>query len=400
MTPSLSELYFSKRTNWLLANNELTSTLENLLNEGKPILDLTESNPGECGFTYLNPALVESLNDSKNLAYKPHPQGLTQAREALVKYYSEKGISIDKNDMFLTASTSEAYSYLFRLLFNPEEHVLLPRPSYPLFTYLLDLNDINYDFYSLEYDNNSWHINFDDIEQSITNETKAIILVNPNNPTGSFIKREELEKLNQICASKYITIISDEVFSDFAFTTDASRVSLINNAQALTFVLGGISKMLGLPQMKLSWILTSGPALLVEEAKKRLEIIGDTYLNVNTPVQNSLVQWIPMRSRIQEEISVRIKRNYQFALSAAKEVLSVEMFKSEGGWYLIGRIPSLKSEEDWVLTFLKEDYVFVHPGYFFDFEEESYIVMSLLTPPATFEEGFKRILKRISKEES
>ncbi|OGX38315.1 MAG: hypothetical protein A3D87_01920 [Omnitrophica WOR_2 bacterium RIFCSPHIGHO2_02_FULL_50_17] len=384
---------FAKRTDWPLSSNRITVAMEDLRRDGAAVLDLTESNPTRCGFAFPNEMILKSLGNEDNLRYEPLPQGSVRAREAVGGYYMAKGFDVSVENIILTSSTSEAYSYLFRLLVNAGERVLFPRPSYPLFQFLGDLNDVHLDFYTLTY-TDRWGMDFDQIRRNIQTDTRALVLVNPNNPTGSFVAKKEKEWLNALCRERNLSIICDEVFGDFPLDPTAQGVSLVNNGDVLTFVLGGLSKTLGLPQMKLSWIILSGPAALVKTARERLEIIADTYLSVSAPVQNSLERWLPLKDQIQGGMRARLKRNLQFLKEKARGG-PCRLFEPEGGWYAVLKIPPTLSEEEWVLKFLRKDRVFVHPGYFFDFDDEAFIVVSLLPPEEVFEAGISRVLKRM-----
>jgi alanine-synthesizing transaminase len=386
---------FARRTNWPLTANALTTVLEGFRDQNIPVLDLTESNPTRCGFSYPDESLIRSLADGENATYQPAPHGHRRAREAVCADYKDKGFDISPERIFLTASTSEAYSYLFRLLANPSDQVLFPQPSYPLFAFLGDLNDCLMDTYPLHYDGR-WRIDLPKVSAIVRHDTKAIVLVNPNNPTGSFVRREELEELNFLCRQNNTALICDEVFADFAFDRKEHYPSLVDNKEVLTFVLGGISKTLGLPQMKLSWIVMNGPEELVKRANSRLEIIADTYLSVNTPVQNALPVWLSLRKRIQAEIHQRLRGNYNFLIHAAQNAEGCELLMTEGGWYAIVKIPNKYSEEEWTLSFLEKEHVLVHPGYFFDFDTEAFIVISLLPPENIFQDGIKRIFCHIT----
>jgi len=389
---------FAKRTDWKLTANQLTLRRKALEDKGVPILDLSESNPTRCQFKYLSTELLKPLTAAQNLSYDPDPRGLLETRKTIADYYRAKQIFVDPNQIFLTASTSEAYSFLFRLLLNPGERILVPRPGYPLFNFLTDLNDIEMDLYSLRYEG-KWHIDFQELRQACRPETKAVILVNPNNPTGSYLKRQELAALVQLAKKKNLILICDEVFSNYSFLEDPERaVSTVNTKEVLTFTLEGISKTFGLPQMKLAWIVASGPEVLVEQATERLEMISDTYLSVSTPIQRALPTWIALQEKIQKEIIARLRENQTFLSETLTRFPSSQVLKAEGGWYAVIRIPRIRSEEEWALEFLERDHVFVHPGYFFDFEEEAYLILSLLPPPRTFQEGVLRILSRIEKE--
>lgn len=389
---------FSRRTNWPLESNRLTVDLESLRDKEIPVLDLTESNPTRCGFSYPQAEILKSLTKENNLSYKPAPRGDLAAREAVSRYYSERGSAISPERIFLTASTSEAYSYLFRLLANPSDHVLFPHPSYPLFSFLGNLNDVRMETYPLIY-NGKWNIDLKNTQHLFCDDTRAFVLVNPNNPTGSFVRRGELEEINALCRQRNTALICDEVFADFVFDRDHDRVSLVDNDHVLTFVLGGISKTLGLPQMKLSWIIMNGPQDLVRKAGLRLEVIADTYLSVNTPIQNALPLWLSHRKEIQEGINARIRRNYSFLKEQTEKSRDCELLATEGGWYAVLKIPDTYNEEEWALAFLNGDHVFVHPGYFFDFDNEAFIVVSLLPCEDIFQDGITRILARISKGE-
>ena len=387
-------MIFSKRTNWELSSNQLMIALKRLHEENVTVFDLTESNPTHCGFSYPN-EILPVLANTNNLNYEPATQGLLRAREVISDYYKSKNVDVSSENIFLTASTSEAYTYLFRLLTNPQDHVLFPKPSYPLFQFLCDLNDITMDYYSLVYDGKEWKIDFDSLERNMSQQTKAIVLVNPNNPTGSFVSQEELVKLNKFCLKHPCAIISDEVFADYGFTASSDDISLVNNRDVLTFVLGGVSKTLLLPQMKLAWMIISGPQDFFSQAKARLEIIADTYLSINAPTQNALQPWFNLRETIQQQIKARLIDNLHFIHEEIKTSPHCSLFEVQAGWYVILKVPTVLSEEEWVLIFLQQDHVLVHPGYFFDFEEEGYLVLSLLPEEKVFKEGIKRILKRI-----
>ena len=383
-----------------MTQNELLSRLDEIRKDGQEIIDLTESNPTRCQIFYPKEKILKRLSSPKNIIYDPSPRGNLSARQAVAQYYKNKNFKVSPGQIFLSASTSEAYTFLFRLLANPGERALFPRPSYPLFEFLVELNDIKMDTYPLVYKPKEgagrWMIDLPELARGIQSTTKAIVLVNPNNPTGSFIKEQELAELNKICAKHNIALISDEVFMDYRFQeSNAPVLSLVENSEALTFAMGGLSKTLALPQMKLSWIIMNGPEELVSQASERLEIILDTYLSVNTPVQNALEEWLSWQPQINRDILGRIRTNRQFLIEQLKDFPACEYLESEGGWYAIIQLPKGRTEETWVLDFLNEDRVFVHPGYFFDFFEEPYIVVSLLPIVDQFQTGIKRILLRV-----
>jgi len=366
---------FSSRLDWNLQTNRLSA----LLKTKQRVLDLTESNPTRAGFEYPGERILDALADPRVLRYDPEPRGLLSAREAVAGYYGDVPVS----RILLTASTSEAYAYLFKLLCDPGDEILSPRPSYPLFEFLARLESVRVVQYPLRYDG-VWHIDFDALERAITPRTKAIVVVNPNNPTGSFLKREEWSRLQRFG----LPILSDEVFSDYAFSPDDSRMRSLTNAPgALTFSMSGLSKIAALPQMKLGWIVATGPGH--EAALERLELIADTYLSVATPVQIALPRLLEASVALRRQILDRTRSNLAL-LRRSTVPLHVE-----GGWYATLQIPRTKSEEDWAISLLDRRDVLVQPGFYFDFESEAFLVLSLLTPPEIFAEGLKRLLEEI-----
>ncbi len=395
---------FSNRTDWKLQLNRLTTTLQEMHQKREEVLDFTQSNPTLCNFRYLSKELLAPLTDSVNLSYDPSPKGMLKAREAVREYYSKREIQIHPEQIFLTSSTSEAYSFLFRLLCDPEDHLLVPRPSYPLFDYLAGLNDVILDSYRLVYQHQKWKIDRESLEAKIQPNARGIILVHPNNPTGSFIKKGELAVVNRLAEKHQLALICDEVFSDYSFCEGGiseTRVkSLAGNEKVLTFTLGGISKAIGLPQMKLAWIVVSGATHLRQTAIARLEVIADTYLSVNTPSQNALAKWLGLTPQIQKEIMDRVLANRRFLLEQCRDFQTVEYLEGEGGWYAVLRIRGMTKfalanfEEKWVLSLLRQERVLVHPGYFFDFEEEGMIVLSLITPHEVFQKGVTRLIAK------
>ncbi len=356
------------------------------------MLDLTESNPTRAGFEYPESEITEALADPSALRYEPTPRGLPSAREAVSRYYAERGVEIRASRILLTASTSEAYAYLFKLLADPGDEVLAPQPSYPLFEFLAGLESVTIRPYPLRYDG-VWHVDFDALERAVTQGTRALVVVNPNNPTGSFLKREEAERLDRFSAQHGLAILSDEVFSDYGFGDDAARVTtLAGSCEALTFSMSGLSKIAGLPQMKLGWVVVSGPAH--EGAMESLEWIADTYLSVATPVQAALPRLLEVSQTVREQIRRRTAANLSW-LSDRTAGSSANVLGIEGGWYAVLQIPRTRSEEDWVTALLRECDVLVQPGFFYDFESEAFLVLSLLTEPATFAEGVRRILANL-----
>ena len=391
---------FASRTNWKLTENQLAQKLTALHNSGIKLLDLTESNPTKCAFAYPS-EILRPLPNKSNLEYTPDPKGIKLARNAITKYYKEKGVRIGPEQIILTASTSEAYSYLFRLLANPGDHVLSPSPSYPLFDFLSDINDVILDRYLLR-EEADWSIDFESLTSKCQAKTKAIILVHPNNPTGSYVKPNELQKLNRLAQQKEVAIICDEVFLDYALNErpSGSIQSLAGNKEALTFVLSGISKIIGFPQMKLGWIVVNGPNKLVETALKRLEMVSDTFLSVNSPAQNSLPHWLSMRQKIQSQIIKRIAQNKKALSAALQNSNHCQILNADGGWCTILRLPQSIDEEACVLELLEKEHVLAHPGYFFDFENGSHLVLSLLPPPTIFKKGIFRIAHYLYQNES
>jgi len=381
---------FADRTKWNLAPNRLSEALAQQRAAGKPLFDLTVSNPTECGFKYDEYAILEALRNPAVLEYKPVPRGLISARHAVCEYYAQHACNVNAEDIFLTTSTSEAYSYVFRLLCNPGEEILIPEPSYPLFDFLADIQDVKPARYPLVYDH-GWQVDFHALEQAITPRTRAIVAVHPNNPTGHFTKRAEAEKLNAICAERGLALIVDEVFLDF-FLGVERPATFAGNSDALTFTLSGISKICGLPQMKASWLVVSGPQAQKNEAKARLEIIADTFLSMNAPVQLALPSFLKRRGTFQEQLMERVRRN----LGELDRQLSLERVCSrlevEGGWYVVLRVPATHLDEDLVLALLKEKGVYVHPGHFYDFSHDGFLVVSLICDEKEFGIGLKSLL--------
>jgi alanine-synthesizing transaminase len=357
---------FSARLPHEIRPNALTELLVQKRLSGVPVLDLTESNPTHAGIEY--PAgFLQSLAAEAAVRYEPEPFGLPSARETIAREYCAP---FDR--VVMAASTSEAYSWLFKLLCDPGDEVLVPRPSYPLFEYLAALESVKVRHYGLFYDH-GWFIDFHTMKQAINERTRAIVLVNPNNPTGHFLRRHELAEL----VSFGLPVISDEVFRDYQLNPMADSVLTLQDVdEVLVFILNGLSKTVGLPQMKLAWMIANGPAGQVREALARLEMIADTYLSAGTPVQCALASLLELKGPVQRQIVERLRGN--LALVQALDV--------EAGWYAI-----LRKEEGAELRLLREHDVLVQPGYFYDFESSGYIVVSLLTAPETFREGLRRL---------
>jgi alanine-synthesizing transaminase len=381
---------FADRTKWNLAPNRLSETLARHRAAGKPLIDLTVSNPTECGFAYEERAILEALGNPEALRYRPVPRGLVSARQAVCEYYAEHRAAVGVDDIVLTTSTSEAYSYVFRLLCNPRDEILIPAPSYPLFDFLGDIQDVKLVRYRLLYDH-GWQIDFHALEQAITRRTRAVIVVHPNNPTGHFTKSAEMEKLNAICAARRLALIADEVFLDF-YLNEERPVSFAGNRHALTFTLSGISKICGLPQMKAAWVVTGGPPELKKEALGRLEVIADTYLSMNAPVQLAMPSFLAQRRAFQEQLMARVRRNLaelDRQLASQKVCSRLEI---EGGWYAVLRVTATRSDEELALCLLNEKGVYVHPGHFYDFPRDGFPVFSLISTEKEFQEGLLRVL--------
>jgi hypothetical protein len=379
---------FTKRTNWNTRPNAIAKKVAEIRASGASVLDLTETNPTRCGFTFYRQDLLQSLTQDEALVYDPDPRGLVQTREAIAAYYTRGGHTIDPEHLFVTAGTSEAYGHLFRLLLEPGECILVPTPSYPLLEFLADIHDVRLKPYPLHYDDRWWP-DLDALRDAIDDACRAIVAIHPNNPTGSYLDSRELEELGAIAAASDLALIVDEVFFDYPMDDDAKARS-VANGEALTFTLNGISKTLGLPQMKLSWMVASGPDELVEAACDRLEVIADTALSVSTPIQLAACDWLSRASHFSAEILERVRSNYAcLSTCAGLDALSVE-----GGWSAILRIPRTCPEEQFVLDLLEQDHILVDPGSFYGFASEGYVVVSLLPEPGVFQDGIRRLAAR------
>ena len=388
-------MVFSTRLPADLTANRLSAALAATRAAGRPVLDLTESNPTRAGFRYPD-HLLRPLGDQRGLLYRPQPLGLAAAREAVASDFGRRGLSVDPERIALTASTSEAYSLLFKILCEPGDEVLTPRPSYPLFEHLTRLDAVTAVPYDLEY-HGSWSIDIAGVEAALTDRTRAMLLVNPNNPTGNFVCSDEVDELSRLCAGRGVALISDEVFADYPLQAPHLPVgSLAGLTNGLGFTLGGLSKSIGLPQAKLGWIAVSGGEVIVEEALRRLELACDTYLSVSTPVQAAAAELLEGGGAIRDQIRERIADNYVWLRSQVTSHPACDVLRSDAGWHAVMQVPTLSSEEALVLTLLREPGVLVHPGYFFDFPAESFLIVSLLTPVATFRDGISRILRHFA----
>jgi aspartate/methionine/tyrosine aminotransferase len=383
---------FSERTHWNLAENELTAAIRQRRASGLELFDLTLSNPTHCGFNYNAAAILAPLHNPTALEYEPHPFGMATAREAVARYYSDVAASISPDRICLTTSTSEAYSFLFRLLCNPGDEVLVASPSYPLFDYIARLDDVRLMEYPLLYDPNAdlatgegWSIDLHALEAAITSSTRAIILVHPNNPTGNFASQLERAELETLCAARGLALIVDEVFLDYAITEPQPSFAA-GESRCLTFILSGISKVCGLPQMKASWIAARGPSTLVDEAMQRIEIIADTFLSMNAPVQHALPVWLETRHALQHQIRERIRANLA-VLDSHLQGTAVQRLAMQGGWTAVLRVPLTVHGREFVDAALDRG-VLVQPGDFYGLGDAR-VVVSLLTPPDIWAEGLK-----------
>jgi len=386
---------FSRSTNWNLTPNALTQALNDKRAEGAEILDLTISNPTECGFSYNRDAILAALAQNEAVTYQPNPQGLESARRAVALYYAARNLEIPIHEMFLTASTSEAYSFLFRLLCDAKtnEEILIPSPGYPLFDFLADIHNIKLVRYPCLYDH-GWQIDFPALQKLVTPHTRAIVIVNPNNPTGHYFRASQLHELHEVCLGHEIAIISDEVFLDFPCEADHEPHTFASHHKQLTFTLSGISKICGLPQMKLSWIVVTGQEDLRAEAIGRLEALADVYLSVSTPTQLALPQFLDQRLAFQTQVPERIRTNlHELDSQLGARPTPISRLKVEAGWNVVLRIPSTQSDEQFAIDLLRRENVQIHPGHFYDFSADNYAVLSLIVPEEIFTEGISRLLR-------
>ena len=384
---------FSQRTNWKLTPNPHAQALEQLRAAGTPILDLTASNPTHCGFVYDGATILGAFRKPEALTYDPQPQGLLPAREEVSRYYlQDHHAAVNPESIVLTTSTSEAYSYVFRLLCNPHDEILVPKPSYPLFEFLADLHDVTLIPYALEYAH-GWFIDFHSLIRALTPRTRAILLVHPNNPTGSYLQAEEAHRLSKLCRERDLSLIVDEVFLDYPFAGDP-RATFAANQEALTFTLSGLSKVAALPQMKVAWVATTGPESLVHPALERLEVIADTYLSLSAPTQWAFPTLLEQRRSLQPQILRRVRENRAHLQALVSQHPSWELLGADGGWYAVLRLPAGFSDEEFAVELLQVHHVLVHPGHFYDFGGDDFLVISLLTPPDVFVEGTSRLIQR------
>ena len=448
---------FSERTNWKLAQNRFTQAVDEVRAGGARLLDLTVSNPTRAGLHYDEPAILGALASRLALDYDPQPKGLLLAREAVSGYYrnrsgrgetdvasnvSTSASEVDPERIVLTTSTSEGYSFVFRLLCNAGDELLVPKPSYPLFEFLADLQDVRLVPYPLIYDH-GWQMDFPSLEKAVTERTRGVVVVHPNNPTGSYVKAGEVEMLNAFCRGHGLAVIADEVFLDYGLETSGAkapaqeernrsaesaappkigpcdvalpansrslhapvdrhspihrlgrddRASFAGNEDVLTFTLSGLSKIVALPQMKVAWVVTSGPRELASAAIGRLEVIADTYLSMNAPIQWALPTLLEQRKDIQRQLVERVQRNLAELDRRLAEQKACSRLAVEGGWYAVLRVPVTRSDEELAIELVRGKSVLVHPGHFYDFPADGYLVLSLITAEGEFGEGIGRVL--------
>ncbi len=385
---------FSSRTPASYEPNRLTVVAERLRAAGARVLDLTLSNPTRAGLPYPEAEILAALGDARSLRYEPTAKGLLEAREAVAAWHARQGVVAHPEQMLLAASTSEAYGWLFKLLCEPGDAVMAPRPSYPLFECLATLDGVRTVQYPL-LEELRWGVDLAELERHLDERARAVILVNPNNPTGTYVKRGEWMKLQEFAAMRGLALIVDEVFFDYAWDEDGRRVSSLEGPHlALTFTLSGLSKIAALPQMKLGWVHVAGPEEARREALERLEWIADSYLPVSAPVLHAAERWLEWTPVVQEAIQERVWRNRVVLREAVPEGSAWRVMPAEGGWVAVLDAPRIHSEEEWALEFLEQHLVQVQPGYFFDFQREALLAVSLLTREEEFREGLGRLSKR------
>ena len=370
--------------------NALSRALARLRRDGIEVVDLTQSNPTRAGFDY-PPDLLRPLADARALLYDPHPFGLRSAREAVANDCARRGATVAVDSVVLSASTSESYAWLFKLLCNPGESVLVPQPSYPLFEHLTRLEGLHVSTYALHY-HGRWEIDVSSAAAA-PGTTRAMLVVSPNNPTGSFVTPRELEQITALCRRRGWALIVDEVFADYALDEPAPLTDVAARADVLTFTLGGASKALGLPQVKLGWTIVGGPPAERDAALAGLELVADTFLSVGTPVQVAAPALLRRGAAIRAAIHARVRENLSRAREIAARYPSCELLRVEGGWCAPVRVPATHSEEALVLELLERERILVHPGYFFDFAHEAFVVVSLLPEDNVFVEAFDRTLR-------
>ncbi len=403
--------HFSRRTDWPTGPNALTEAWTACRARNVNAIDLTVSNPTAVGLEYPRELLVAALGDPRALRYEPLPRGLPVALEAVARALSRESSIASPDSLVLSASTSEAYAWLMKLLTERGDKLLVPRPSYPLLEFLGGLEEVELTPYPLEYDG-AWRIDLHALEAGITPRTRAVVVIHPNNPTGSFVSREEARALGELCARHGLALISDEVFLEYPFApppsnseangesggTSSPAASLAREGlPCLTFCLGGLSKSAALPQLKLGWIEVAGPPPLKRSALDRLEVIADTYLSVNTPVQWALPELLASRHLVGDQIRRRIRANYAALATCLGPRSPIELLAAQAGWSAVLRLPEIRSEEEWTLALIEQESLLVHPGYFLDFTRGAYWVLSLLPPEPIFAEACARAIAMVER---
>jgi len=388
---------FSQRTDWKLTPNRFTEAQQEMRAAGMEVLDLTVSNPTRAELHYDEEAIMQALINPAALDYDPQPKGLRAAREAVASYYRKQHeeFDVDPESVVLTTSTSEGYSYVFRLLCNPEDEILVPKPSYPLFEFLADLQDVKLVPYPLLYDH-GWQIDFPSLYKAVSHRVRAVVVVHPNNPTGSYVDDAERTSLNKFCREYNLALIVDEVFLDYAHD-GAARPTFATNREVSTFTLSGLSKISGLPQMKLAWVVASGPDDQVGAALGRLEVIADTYLSMNAPIQLAAPALLEQRHTIQPLLLDRVRANLGEMDRLLSRQQACQRLEVEGGWNAVLRVPATQSDEDLAIEILRKVSVLVHPGHFYDFPRDGYLIVSLITPTEQFREGIKRVVELLGR---
>ena len=373
--------------------NALSKAVAALRSERVPIVDLTESNPTRTAIPYPD-TLLESLVDSRALRYEPHPFGLPSARDAVAADQRRRGARVDSARVVLTASSSEAYSWLFKLLCNPGDGVLVPQPSYPLFEHLTALDGVRLHPYALEY-HGRWTIDIDAIATA-PDGIRAVLVVSPNNPTGSYLDEDQFRRLSNVCRERRWALIADEVFADYPLDVTNPLTDIAARDEVLSFTLGGLSKSVGLPQLKLGWCIAGGPQPERDAALSALELIADSYLSVGTPVQVALPELLDRGAAIRAAIQERLRQNLAALNAAVGRHAACDLLRTEGGWSAVLRVPAIRSEEQLALDLLRTERILVHPGYFFGFSHEAHVVVSLLPSPGVFEDAVARLLRFVN----
>lgn len=391
---------FSSRTGWNTEESNFAAAVREARNSGQPLFDLTVSNPTRCGFDYDSEDLLGPLWDARALVYDADPRGMSSARHAVARYYEDHGANISPEALLLTTSTSESYSFLFRLLCDPGDEVLVAQPSYPLFDFLAELHDVRLQPYPLFYDY-GWWIDFGELERAISSRTRAIVVVHPNNPTGHWTSHEERQKLEALCTRHGLALIVDEVFLDYPLNGEPGPSFATGDHPALTFVLSGLSKIAGLPQMKAAWILTLGPAKERTTALARLEIVADTFLSMNAPVQLALPEWLNRRHAVQTQILGRARDNLAILERLAQESSgSLHVLDAAAGWSAVLALPGCGGEAECAERLVRERGVVVHPGSFYGMGRGNRVVVSLIGPSNDLQHGIRRAIPELSPVEN